>query len=291
MATVNLHEKYSDKIQQKFTAESFVDSRLSNQLSFVGAKTVQVSTISTVQINDYSRTASANRYGTPDEVGDTIQELHMKQDKSFTGIIDKGNSVDQCIEKAGKFLNVQISEAVVPMMDKYKLQRLADFAGTRKATSAAISNSNVITRMADARKVMLDNRVPVAGRTWFVTTDVFNALIGTDYFKNLASLGDKAIAKGQVGELFGSPVIECPADIMPANCNFILIHKDAATTPSKIAETKVHIDPPGISGNLVEGRYYYDCFVFDAKKYGVYADFTGSAAPSVTDKQGKPSAT
>lgn len=290
MATVNLHEKYADKIQQKFTAESFVDSRLSNQLSFVGAKTVQVSTISTVTINDYSRTASANRYGTPDEVGDTIQELSMKRDRSFTGIIDKGNSVDQCIEKAGKFLNVQISEAVVPEMDHYKLQRLADFAGTRVASSTAISASNIIARMSAARKMLLDHRVPVAGRTWFVTTDVFNALVGTDYFKNLESLGNAAIAKGQVGEIFGAPVVECPDGLLPTNCNFILVHKDAATTPSKIAETKVHIDPPGISGNLVEGRYYYDCFVFKAKEKGVYADFTGSAVPTVTDKQGKATA-
>ena len=290
MATVVLSEKYSDKIQQKWTAGSFVDGRLSNDLSFVGARTVQVYTIGTVAVGDYNRTLSANRYGTPAEIGDTVQELYMSQDKAFTGIIDKGNSLDQSIKKAGKFLSVQSEEVIVPMMDKYKLQRLADFAGTRVASSTALSASNIITRMAAARAKFLDNRVPTTGRTWFVTTDVYNLLIQTDYFKNLAKLGESGIIKGQVGEIFGAPVIECPADIMPASCNFILVHKDAACTPKKIAETKLHTDPVGVSGNLVEGRYYYDCFVFNAKKMGVYADFTGSAAPTVTDKQEKPSA-
>lgn len=268
---VNLATKYAEKIQQKFTAGSLVDGRLSNDYSFVGAKTVVVSTISTVPVNDYARTASANRYGTPAEVEDTKQELTMSQDKSFTGIIDKGNTKDQTFNKAGKFLSVQISEVITPMMDKYKLEKLAAGAGTTKI-DVAITASNVIARMSAARKALLDNRVPVTGRTWFVTTDIFNALVETDQFKNLSALGGKAMVNGQVGELFGAPVVEVPADTMPENTNFLLVHKDAACTPVKIAETKVHIDPPGISGNLVEGRYYYDCFVFDAKKMGVYAD-------------------
>ena len=47
--------------------------------------------------------------------------------------------------------------------------------------------------------------------------------------------------------------------------NFILLHKRAATAPEKIHDCKTHIDPPGISGNLVEGRFYYDLFVYGRK--------------------------
>lgn len=273
MATVNLATKYSDKIQQKFTQESLVDGRLSNNLSFVGARTVKVTTIGTVPITPYNRTLSANRYGTPEEVGDTVQELTMQKDEAFTGIIDKGNSLDQTINKAGQFMKVQISEAVVPHMDAYKLGVLAE-QGTAGSATAALTAETIMDRLSAARKAFVDAHVPTTGRTWFVSTEVFNLLVKTDYFKNLQTLGVKAIAKGQVGEIFGAPVIEVPADIMPEGVNFILIHKDAACSPSKIADTKVHIDPPGISGNLVEGRYYYDCFVFDAKKQGVYVDKT-----------------
>ena len=155
---VNLATKYAEKIQQKFTAGSLVDGRLSNDYSFVGAKTVVVSTISTVPVNDYARTASANRYGTPAEVEDTKQELTMSQDKSFTGIIDKGNTKDQTFNKAGKFLSVQISEVITPMMDKYKREKLAAGAGTTK-TDVAITASNVSARMSAPPKALLATRL------------------------------------------------------------------------------------------------------------------------------------
>ena len=269
----NYATKYSNRIQQKFKRESLVDGRLSNNLDFVGAKTVVVTTINTVPINDYQRDISANRYGTPVEVQDTVQELTMSQDKSFSGIIDKGNSKDQAINKAGEFLNVQVSEAIVPMMDTYKLGVLAE-KGVAGSDTSTLTAENIIDRMSAARKALLNGNVPVKGRTWFVTSDVFDLLVKTDQFKNLQDMGSRALAKGQVGEIFGAPVVEVPEGIMPEGVNFILVHKDAACSPSKIAEGKVHVDPPGISGNLVEGRYYYDCFVFDAKKQGVYVDKT-----------------
>ena len=287
---INLAEKYASQIQQKFTAASYVDGHLSNKLDFVGARTVHVYTINSVALNDYSRAASANRYGTPAEIGDTKQELYMRQDKSFTGIIDKGNSIDQTINKVGQFIAVETDEVIVPTMDAYKLKRLADFAGTRACYTADVKASNIVARMAAGRKVLKDNRVPTAGCTIFVTTNVFNALVECDQFKNLINMGEKALGKGVIGEMYGMKVVECPSDIMPEGCNFIMVHKDAACTPVKLNETKVHLDPPGVSGSLVEGRFYYDCFVFDAKKYGIYADYTGASTtpPAVTDSQEKP---
>lgn len=41
--------------------------------------------------------------------------------------------------------------------------------------------------------------------------------------------------------------------------------------PYKIADAKVHEDPVGVSGALIEGRHYYDAFVLGAKCAGVYA--------------------
>ena len=99
--TVNLDTKYSKKIDQAFTIASLLKGRLSAENEFVGARTVRIHNINTVPLNDYNRGASANRYGEPAEVGDTVQELTMTQDKSFSGVIDKGNNMDQSINKAG----------------------------------------------------------------------------------------------------------------------------------------------------------------------------------------------
>ena len=35
-----------------------------------------------------------------------------------------------------------------------------------------------------------------------------------DQFKNLEKLGTKAVAQGQVGELFGAPVVEVPDELI-----------------------------------------------------------------------------
>lgn len=253
--TVNLDTKYSKKIDQAFTIASLLKGRLSAENEFVGARTVRIHNINTVPLNDYNRGASANRYGEPAEVGDTVQELTMTQDKSFSGVIDKGNNMDQSINKAGKFLGVEMSEEVIPAYDKYCFGRLCTLAGKIVGSADAVSGTNVIKRMSAARKWMLDRKVPLKGRTWYVRSDVFTALVECDQFKNLEKLGTKAVAQGQVGELFGAPVVEVPEDYLSAGVNFILLHKRAATAPEKIHDCKTHIDPPGISGNLVEGRF------------------------------------
>ena len=79
-------------------------------------------------------------------------------------------------------------------------------------------------------------------------------------------------AKGEVGTYDNMTVIKVPKSRMPDGVNFIIAHRNAATAPVKMSETKIHQDPPGISGALLEGREYYDCFVFNAKKNGVYCD-------------------
>lgn len=43
-------------------------------------------------------------------------------------------------------------------------------------------------------------------------------------------------------------------------------------------EYKIHIDPPGLSGNLVEGRVCYDAFVLENKKNGIYYQASQAAA-------------
>lgn len=274
MQTVHLDTKYSNKIDQAFTIGSLLQNRLSKENDFVGAKTVRIHNINTVPFVDYDRGAASARYGTPTEVGDTVQELTLTQDKSFSGVIDKGNNLDQCINKAGKFLGVQMSEAVIPEYDRYCFEQLCHKAGKIVGSAQALDASNVMKRLSAARTHFLNHKVPTNGRTLYISTNVFQALVETDAFKNLDKIGTKAIVNGQVGEIFGAPVVEVPEDLLPAGVNFILVHKRAACAPEKIHDAKTHIDPPGISGSLVEGRFYYDLFVYAHKSNGVYVDVT-----------------
>jgi hypothetical protein len=76
-------EKYSSKVDEKFAQESKTQALVNNEYDFVGAKTVQVYSVSTVALSNYTR-SGAGRYGTADELDTTLQELTMRKDRAFT---------------------------------------------------------------------------------------------------------------------------------------------------------------------------------------------------------------
>ena len=50
----------------------------------------------------------------------------------------------------------------------------------------------------------------------------------------------------------------------------MLCHPVACVAPVKLEDYKIHEDPPGISGSLVEGRVCYDAFILENKKKAIY---------------------
>ncbi|MBR2180543.1 MAG: chitobiase/beta-hexosaminidase C-terminal domain-containing protein [Oscillospiraceae bacterium] len=278
---INLHVKYDKDIQTEFVKESILNGRLDNSYSFTGVRTVKISTPITVPMVDYVR-SGANRYGTPKEMEDIVQELTLSQDKAFTLTIDKGNNADQNnIKEAGKMLKLQMAEQAIPLMDKYGFARLSQLAGKIVGNSTAISKSNVCERITAGTTFMDDSEVPSNDRTLFVPSDVYAKLRLSDEFKNCDGLLEKSLAKGQVGTYDGMCVVKVPAKRWPQNVNFIIIHKRAGCAPVKLNDTKYHKDPPGISGDLLEGRQYYDLFVYGAKCNGVYVDVNTASGAGV----------
>ena len=263
---VNLHEKYEKKIQSVFKEASLLTGRLSSDFSFKGAKTVKLTIPQTVPMVDYVRTG-ANRYGDPQEMQDLVQEMTLSQDKAFSLTIDKGNNLEQGgVKEAGRMLGLQVRERAVPM-----------------------TNSNVCARISEGTLALDDAEIPQDGRTLFVPAAVYKLLKHSDEFLGVESLGEKALAKGQVGLYDNMTVVKVPSGRWPANVNFIIVQKQCAAFPVTLSETKLHRDPPGISGNLLEGRQIYDLFVFAPRAQGIYVEVdTGSgkgkvcAAPSVS---------
>lgn len=282
MSAINLHTKYASEIQSRYTRESLINGCLSNDYSFSGVKTVRISTPVTVPMTDYTRSGTS-RYGTPTEMEDVVQELTLTQDKSFTLTIDKGNNADQNgIKEAGKMLALQINEKAIPLMDKYSFERLSQLGGKIVGESAAISKTNVCERITRGTTYMDDCEVPAFGRTLFVPSETYAKLRLSEEFKSCDRLMDKSLTKGQVGTYDNMRVVKVPSSRWPENVNFMIVHKRAACAPVKLNDTKFHKDPPGISGALLEGRQYYDLFVFGAKCDGVYVEVnTASGAGTI----------
>ena len=105
----------------------------------------------------------------------------------------------------------------------------------------------------------------------------------TNEFLGIDSLGEKALAKGIVGEVFGLKVVKVPTSYMPDGVYFIAAHKGAVILPYKIRDAKVHSDAPGISGALLEGRSNFDAFVIGARCMGVYAAHDSKKAVSAPE--------
>lgn len=76
--------------------------------------------------------------------------------------------------------------------------------------------------------------------------------------------------KGVVAMIDGLTVIKVPSNRLPENFGFMVAHPSATVAPTKLEEYKVHQDPPGLSGELVEGRIVYDAFVLENKAKAIY---------------------
>lgn len=87
---INLAEKYSSLVDEKFTSVSKASLVTNRDYNFVGAHTIQIYSVGTAPMNDYGRnTAGTSRYGTVNDLSTTLQEVTMEKDRSFTFAVDK----------------------------------------------------------------------------------------------------------------------------------------------------------------------------------------------------------
>ena len=270
---INLATKYATQIDEVIRKGTLTGAGVNNDVDFVGAKTVKIYSMDTAPLNDYNASGS-NRYGNPVELEDTTQEMTMTQAKSFSFTIDKTNAVDspEGVRDAGKALQREIDREIIPEVDRYRLAVFANKAGIRMFIENTAANA--YTSFLAANTAVTDEEFPVDGRVAFCRTSFIELLKkSTEFTKNTDLAQDQIIFKGQVGMCDGVAIIAVPSRRMPAGVTFIITHPMCAPAPVKIQDYKIHVDPPGIAGHLVEGLIYHDCFVFDKKKAGIAANY------------------
>ncbi len=266
---INLFDQYEKKVAERFSLKSITDAYCGKDYSFEGVKTIKIPTIDTVPMTDYTRSGTS-RYGDVTELGDTIQELTMTRDRAFAYTIDKGNANEQYnIKQANTSLKRQIDEVVVPEIDKYRLAQWAAGAGTTK-TDGALDVDNILEAIFAGYAAMNNLLVPMENRAAFVAESAYIQLLLANKVVGVDTLGAKTISTGKSGPIGGGGIVPVPDSYMPTGVNFIIKYKNATVDPFKLKDYKIHTDPPGISGALVEGRVMYDAFVLDTKKGGIY---------------------
>ena len=273
---INLASKYEDKILQEFTHASFIQNNVSGEYDLTGVKSVTIYTPVTVELNDYNRKATANRFGTPTEMEDTVQELTMSQDKGFSITIDRGNNSDQLmIKEAGKMLGLQVNEQVVPFMDKYAFKQYAVNAGAVKGITKPTEKTIVSAIMA-AETALTNALVPAENRYLYIGASMYNLLRMSSEFLAVDTLANKALSKGVVGQIADMTVVKVPDSYLPEDCYFIVMYKNSGIMPVKIKTQRILKEVAGLDGSLLEGRYYFDAFVLGTRAAGIYAAVSSS---------------
>lgn len=266
---VNLAEKYSPVVDERFSLASVTNVAFNTDYDWAGVQTVNVYSVSTTSMNDYTR-SGANRYGTPAELADTKQAMTLTRDRAFTQTIDKGNDVDQPgVKSAARALRRQMDEVVIPELDTYRISVVAAAAAATDSTVA--TKDNAYSLFLKGQEALGNAKIPAVGRIAYMSYAYYNLLKLDPSFVKQGDMTQEMLRVGMMGMVDGVPLIPVPASYLPANQQFLIWHPQAAVAPVKLSELHIHVDPPGISGVLLEGRFYYDCFVLENKKAAIYS--------------------
>ncbi len=269
----NLAVKYSPKVAERFSTISLTESAVNNDYDWAGVTTVNVYSVDTVAMGNYTRSGD-DRYGALNDAGTTKQALTLARDRAFTTVIDRRNNDEsQGVLDAGKFLARQIREVVTPEIDIYRLAALntAAIANGKDnvTTDAAVSTTNAYSNFLLLQDSLSDDLVPLEGRVAFMNSAYYSALKRSDMI--LASndaYNDRAQAR-PFPTIDGVRIVVCPASYMPSVTALILTHPSVMVSPMVLTQYITHDNPRGINGNVVEGRVVYDAFVLTAKIDGV----------------------
>lgn len=268
---INLALKYQSEVDERWTTESQAQLALGAKFDVTGVKTVRIYSIPVAVMHDYVR-SGVNRYGTPEDLARNVQEETMKMDRGFTFIIDAGDKAQsQNVSDAGAALARQIKEVIVPEFDTYCFKVLAETAQAAGGyATTPITKANAYEAFLNGQEYLGDHNVPAADRVCFASYRYCNLIMQDPAFMKAGDRSQDMITKGVIGEVDGVEICKVASNKLPAGCAFILANKECAGGPEQLQEFKIHDNPPGISGWLVEGRTIYDCFVLNEKRHGIY---------------------
>ena len=272
---INLVTQFQPYVDEIFTKESKKELVTNQDFDWTGAHTIKVYKISTGTMNDYDRAgtgsgAKGSRYGAVQSLDATTEEFTLKNDRSFTFAIDKLDTDETAQQLAGaSALARQQREVVIPEVDSYVYGVMAAGAGT-KPTAVALTPENIYEEITKGTNTLDNAEVPDESRVIIVSPDVYRIMKKSKDIVMETDIDTKLRKQGVVSNLDGAAVIKVPAGRLPENCGFIMCHPCATVAPTKLEDYKIHQDPPGISGSLVEGRICYDAFVLDNKKMAIY---------------------
>lgn len=284
----NFASKASPKVVEAFSKKSITEGIFSQDYDWTGVATVRVYSVDDLPLQDYDwDLTSGSRFGTLTELGDTIQELTVNDDKSFNGAIDKRNNTSELmIKAASKVLARETRNVIIPYVDKYRLNAIATGHGMTGTlgtdggtvvTGLSLTKSNIIETLMTQNAAMTNLLVPKENRVLFIrestciTAKLADQIVGTG--ATVQNLANNILVNGEIGTLDKMHIVPVPDSWMPTvsskNVLFMIVEKGCCVAPKKIETMRIIEDHPDIDGHVVQGRFLHDCFVLDKKADGI----------------------
>lgn len=264
---INLTTRADKKVLERFKLKSVTQGLFSNAYNFTGVKTVQIPSIDVVPLSNYDaeRVDGGSRYGNLINLGDTVQEFTMRENKSFIFTLDETYNTDQQqIKRAGECLRREVDEVIIPYVDKYRLQEIANACPAdciQTLASTAFDKDKIIETIFTANAAMSDQLVPVDGRVLYISYQDAVKMKLADQVVGIDKLGEKAIVNGAFGKIDATQVRLVPANYMPTGVKAMIVKTGIALAPTKIKKYAIHDGAHVLNGKIVTGQLYHDCFV------------------------------
>lgn len=282
---IDLVTKFAPYTDEQFKNESKKSLLTNDDFDWTGAHTIKVYKISTSTMNDYKRNGPVpdgqwSRFGPIADLDATTEEMALNKDRSFTFAIDKLDT-DETAQQlaAASALARQNREVVIPEVDSYTYGVMAANAG-HKPAALALTAANIFEEITKASLALDDAEVPETGRVLLVTPAVYTLMKQSPDITLDSDVGQEMRLRGVISMMDGASVVKVPAVRLPADFGFLMAHPSATVAPTKLEDFRIHQDPPGISGALVEGRIVYGAFVLDNKANAIYYQALPAAARS-----------
>lgn len=262
---ITLAAKFEPKVSNILKQQRKTKDITNQNWDWDGVNAINVYTLTDPTMGNYDPTAASNRYGTPSEVQDTVQNWALSRDRAWTKVMDKKNIQDTGgVRKPGSYLAQSIKNVFIPEMDTYILSTIAT-AGTTATRDVivahgATTSSNAYTNLLTINAKITDDEAPENGRVALMTATYYNLLKQSGYVVN-SEIAMSSRQSGDLGEVDGLKVVIVTSLRMPTNCDLVIAHPNVTVAPEKLVDYTLHENAPGYSGSLLEYRHRYDAFV------------------------------
>lgn len=274
-----------DEIYKRGALTAILDTP-SDLVNWIGAKTVNLFTFSSVGMANYDRNA-----------GYVAGNVNAGWEP-FTLEIDRGRSYQIDSQSNDETLGMELSSLlseterieVIPEVDAYVFSKLAGTTGISSATGALATSADVIAAI-DAAEAQMDNdEVPYEGRILFVNPSVYMKLKGgierriinseDNVNTNVEFYDDMRIVRVPAARFNTAITLNAPTTAAGVGgytatgtaIDFLIVHPSAVMKVMKHRVSNVFSPAQNIEADAfrVNFRFYHDVFVKGNKKKGIY---------------------